>query len=151
MAEEKKEKKKKRNEKEMPFLDHLEELRWRLIKCIVAVVASSIILYVFLSDQIMWILTRPGPEKFIFLAPTEGFMIYIKISIFGGIIVSLPIIFYQIYLSLSLSGVNEISEIASSSTSSINSLSSSLTTISSSSIAYSALVLAILASASACA
>jgi len=93
-------------EKEMPFLDHLEELRWRLIKAIVAVVAAAIGVY-FVSDVILKILIYPyttaaeqlgkGVQQLIFLTPTGGFMIRIKLSLFTGIIVSLPVIFYQLW------------------------------------------------------
>ena len=96
MEKKKKEKKKIRNEKQMTFLEHLEELRWRLIKSIVAVVVLSLGSY-FFSEQIMDLLTLPFPETLIFLAPAEGFLIRLKISLFAGIIVGLPIIFYQIW------------------------------------------------------
>lgn len=93
--------------KEMPFLDHLEELRWRLIKVIVAVVVCAIAIY-FFSDKVLALLVRPYNEashflqktdshKLIFLSPTGGFMIRIKISIFAGILIALPFIFYQIW------------------------------------------------------
>ncbi len=87
-----------KNEKVMPFLDHLEELRQRLLKCILAVFSLSIISYIF-SKQIMAILLRPFPrdEKLIFLSPQEGFMIYITLSLFAGLILSLPVIFYQLW------------------------------------------------------
>jgi len=86
------------NEKIMPFLDHLEELRHRLLKSIISIVFFSTIAY-FFAKQVMKILLRPYPieQKLIFLAPTEGFITYIKISIFVGIIVSLPVIFYQLW------------------------------------------------------
>jgi len=85
-------------EKVMPFLDHLEELRQRLLKCILSVVLFSIGNY-FISKEIMQILLRPYPneEKLIFLAPTEGFLVHIKIALFAGIILSLPVIFYQLW------------------------------------------------------
>jgi sec-independent protein translocase protein TatC len=86
------------NEKVMPFLDHLEELRKRLLISISAVFVLSLGCY-FFSKKIMAILLRPFPhdEKLIFLSPTEGFMIYIKISLFAGLILSLPVLFYQLW------------------------------------------------------
>jgi len=85
-------------ERVMPFLDHLEELRQRLLKCIFSIMIFSIASY-FFSKQIMKILLIPYPkeEKLIFLAPTEGFITYIKISVFVGILFSLPVIFYQLW------------------------------------------------------
>jgi len=97
----------KSKEKEMPFLDHLEELRWRLIKSIVTVIACAIGVY-FFSEHVLGFLIAPyndaAPkvdsgvaQKLIFLSPTGGFMIRIKISIFAAILLGLPVIFYQIW------------------------------------------------------
>ena len=97
----------KSKEKEMPFLDHLEELRWRLIKSIVTVIACAIGVY-FFSEHVLAFLIAPyndaAPkvdsgvaQKLIFLSPTGGFMIRIKISIFAAILLGLPVIFYQIW------------------------------------------------------
>lgn len=95
------------DEKEMPFLDHLEELRWRLIKSIAAVVISSVVVY-FFSDLVLSLLIKPyndaivylqkpNAQKLIFLSPTGGFMIRIKLSVFMGLLLSLPVIFYQLW------------------------------------------------------
>ena len=86
-------------EKRMPFLDHLEELRWRLIKSIAAVMVMAMVSYMF-SEQILNFLTHPYAKfsrPLIFLAPTEGFMIRIKLALFGGLIFALPVIFYQFW------------------------------------------------------
>lgn len=97
----------KSKEKEMPFLDHLEELRWRLIKSIVTVIVCAIGVY-FFSEQVLAFLIAPyndaatqldsgATQKLIFLSPTGGFMVRIKISIFSAILIGLPVIFYQIW------------------------------------------------------
>ena len=86
-------------ERVMPFLEHLEELRQRLLKAILSVVLFTIGSY-FISKQLMKILVSPYPnkdEKLIFLAPTENFMVHIKVALFAGIILSLPVIFYQLW------------------------------------------------------
>ncbi len=94
-------------ENEMPFLDHLEELRWRLIKTVVSVVVASVGVY-FFSEYILGLLiqpyndalahlNRPGSQRLIFLTPTGGFMIRIKLSVFAGVLLTLPVIFYQIW------------------------------------------------------
>ena len=97
----------KPKEKEMPFLDHLEELRWRLVKSIVIVIVCAIGVY-FFAEQVLALLIAPyndaatkvdsgAAQKLIFLSPTGGFMIRIKISIFSAILLGLPVIFYQIW------------------------------------------------------
>ncbi|MCA9730530.1 MAG: twin-arginine translocase subunit TatC [Deferribacteres bacterium] len=114
MPEENKESKQNKNSSaEMPFLQHLEELRWRLIRSVVAILAGAIVAF-FFADQILHFLQVPFDAavkmysessgantveraKLIYLAPTEGFMIQIKVSIFAGLIFTLPYIFYQIW------------------------------------------------------
>jgi len=91
-----KDKTNKSDEKVMPFLDHLDELRTRLLRCILAIFGSAIVCYLFAPDIVAF-LTRPYPDKLIFLAPTESFVIHIKVSVFAAVIISLPIIFYQLW------------------------------------------------------
>lgn len=85
-------------EKKMPFLDHLEELRWTIMRSLVSVVITSIACYIF-SKQIVDFLRQPAPEDFqlIYLSPTEGFMIYIKVSIYAGFVVAIPYIAFQLW------------------------------------------------------
>ncbi len=80
---------------EMSIVEHLEELRNRLIKSIIAVVIAAFGAY-FFSEELMEILTRPVGEL-VFLRPTEAFFTYIKISIFAGILVALPFLLYQFW------------------------------------------------------
>ncbi|RMF64958.1 MAG: twin-arginine translocase subunit TatC [Calditrichaeota bacterium] len=95
------------DDKEMPFLDHLEELRWRLIKAIIAVIICAVGMY-FFSELLLKLLIKPyndamhylnkeNTQKLIFLTPTGGFMIRIKLSVFAGAIAALPVVFYQIW------------------------------------------------------
>jgi len=87
--------------KEMPFLNHLEELRWRIIKSLAAVVVGAVACF-FLSDQLLAVLTHPvtrlnSPPKIIFLSPIGMFLVRLNISIVGGIILGLPVIFFQVW------------------------------------------------------
>jgi len=90
------------NERSMPFLDHLTELRKRLIVCIVAVAAGFVISYAF-SEQIFQIIVSPVrqglPEgsTLIFIGVTEAFMTYIKVAFISGITISMPVILYEIW------------------------------------------------------
>jgi sec-independent protein translocase protein TatC len=90
-----------KDEREMPFLDHLEELRWRLIKSISAVVILMIICFVF-ADKLLDILLYPGqrlnpPIKLQALKVQSIFMIELELSIIAGFILGLPVIFYQFW------------------------------------------------------
>ncbi len=88
-------------EKEMPFLDHLEELRWRLLKSIISIFIMMVICFGF-SDQILDILLYPGqhienPVPLQVLKVQTIFVIKLEIALIAGIIFSLPVIFYQMW------------------------------------------------------
>lgn len=94
-------KRSKINEKEMPFLDHLEELRWRLLKSIISVFVMMVICFYF-SDYILEGLLYPGknidpPVPLQVLKVQTVFIIKLEIALFAGIILSLPVIFYQLW------------------------------------------------------
>ncbi len=94
-------KRKKINEQEMPFLDHLEELRWRLLKSIISIFVMMILCFL-VSDQILDILLYPGqnidpPVPLQVLKVQTVFIIKLEIALFAGIILSLPVIFYQLW------------------------------------------------------
>ncbi len=87
---------KPRDEKRMSFLEHLEELRWRILKSLAAVVVASIIAYVF-SEHLLNVLTRPVPPdvQMIFTTPAGAFLARIKVALIFGLLGSLPVIFHQ--------------------------------------------------------
>jgi len=89
-------------EGEMNFFDHLEELRWRLIKALIGIVVGAIICGIF-SDWIMnnFLLapatkTEP-PLVLINLKPYGQLVLYMEVVLVGGIILSVPNIFYQLW------------------------------------------------------
>ncbi|MFN3966524.1 MAG: twin-arginine translocase subunit TatC, partial [Endomicrobiia bacterium] len=82
-------------DKELSLVEHLEELRRRLIICLVAVFICGVFCY-FYIDKILFILSKPV-GKFVFLKPTEAFVTKLKLSLYCGIFVSLPITIYQIW------------------------------------------------------
>ena len=90
---------------DMPFWDHLEELRWRLIKSIVAILIGSLISYNY-SNFIISFLIEPTKTLSIglnlqIINVTSMFMVKMTIALFGGVFFSLPIIFYQIWMFIS--------------------------------------------------
>jgi sec-independent protein translocase protein TatC len=82
-------------EKEMSFLDHLEELRGRLIKCLAFVVLFSVIAFFFSSRMIDFI-AKPLPGVY-FMGPVEALSVRMKIAMIVGVIVSAPVILYQLW------------------------------------------------------
>lgn len=92
----------KANEKEMPFLDHLEEFRNRLIKSIIAVAVGMIFCLFFakhLLTVLLWPTTRVNVPLEIQVLKVQGmFMVTLEIAFFGGIILGLPFILFQLWM-----------------------------------------------------
>jgi sec-independent protein translocase protein TatC len=87
-----------------PLMDHLIELRSRLIKAIVAFGIAMVLCYL-IATRIFNILTWPfvwvaGPEKanFIFTGLLEYFVVQLKLAMFGAAFISFPIVAGQIYM-----------------------------------------------------
>ena len=98
----KKKRKTKDNEEGVSFLDHLEELRGRLIKCIGAVLLAAIPCFIYWRKIFEVVLvypltyTNPRPHL-IFTAPAEAVMLSVQIAFVCGIIVASPVLFYQVW------------------------------------------------------
>jgi len=91
---------KKLQNKKMSLMDHLEEMRRRIIICALTVLVCSVAGY-FYSEKILAILKRPFPHPLVFLSPQEAFVVTFKIAVFGGIIIALPMIIYQAWQFIS--------------------------------------------------
>ena len=90
----------------MNFLDHLEELRGRLIRSVIAVFIFAVPCFVFwrriLTVLMVYPLRYAEPKPhIIFTGPTEAVMLSMKIALVGGLIVSIPYVFYQIWAFVS--------------------------------------------------
>ena len=88
-----------------PFLSHLEELRSRLIICAIAVGVGFAISYIFSKQLFSFLilpLTKvlPDDSRLIFTSLPEMFITYIKVSLVAGIILALPVIFYELWMFL---------------------------------------------------
>ena len=86
---------------EMPFLDHLEELRWRIIKVLLGVICGSILSFVFVDKIIALLLipvkSVPNALTLQVLQIQGMFMIKWGISFICGGVISLPLITYQVW------------------------------------------------------
>ena len=87
----------------IPFTAHLEELRRRLIVCIIAVGVGFFISYGF-KEKIFEILAKPlveamgKGEKLIFTGLAEAFFIYLKVSFLAGLMLAAPVILYEFWM-----------------------------------------------------
>ncbi len=88
-----------------PLIEHLAELRTRLIYSVVAFIVAMLGVFVvaepllqFLAEPISQILQERGQEaRLIFTAPQEKFFVLFRISVIGGLMVAFPVIAYQMW------------------------------------------------------
>jgi sec-independent protein translocase protein TatC len=86
----------------MSFLEHLDELRKRLIYVVYSLIAGCVVAFIFISkifDFIMRPLQEmlPAGGTLIFTSGAEPFMLYIKIGFLAGIFISSPLILWQVW------------------------------------------------------
>jgi sec-independent protein translocase protein TatC len=93
----------------MSFLEHLDELRRRIVYALIAVVAGFAVACVFLTprwgfpglfDFVMRPMQQalePG-QRLVFTEPTEALMLYLKIALIGGILIASPVVMTQVWL-----------------------------------------------------
>jgi len=81
---------------EMTLVEHLVELRNRLFKAALAVLAGAVVGYI-VADPVIAILAAPipGDRPLYFTGLGDAFMIHIKIALVVGIILGMPVILYQ--------------------------------------------------------
>ena len=91
------------NPGEMPFLDHLEELRWRLIWSLGTVILfAGLGFLVVMRFDVLGILEEPikpflHGQKLVFLDPMVPFFITLKIGIILGLIAGAPVVIYHLW------------------------------------------------------
>lgn len=91
--------------KEMPLFEHLTEMRKRLLYVILTIIAGSVVTFSF-SKEIFAIITAPFYASFpvsslIGTGPAEAFILRMKVAIFSSVIVTSPILFYQLWAFIS--------------------------------------------------
>jgi sec-independent protein translocase protein TatC len=93
----------------MPFLDHLEELRWRILWSLLALVIGTVVGFVFVYKfGVMELLIRPmrtaygDPDfRLIYLSPADPFFVTLKLAVVVGVLLAFPIIVYHAWSFLS--------------------------------------------------
>jgi sec-independent protein translocase protein TatC len=87
----------------MSFLDHLDELRKRIIWALVSVVVGFGIACLFYQQLFDFVIgpmraMLPAGQKLIYTEPTEALMLYVKIAIIAGILIASPGVMTQVWL-----------------------------------------------------
>jgi len=87
---------------EMPFLDHLEELRWRLLKSVIAIVVGVLAGYVLVTQfDVLGFLKRPidpflpAGHKLLFTSPLDPFVLTLKLALVVGLLIASPVLVWQ--------------------------------------------------------
>ncbi|MGM0669255.1 MAG: twin-arginine translocase subunit TatC, partial [Gemmatimonadota bacterium] len=95
---------------EMPFLDHLEELRWRILWSLLAITVGTVAGFLLIRYlNVLELLIKPirdalpdDPDfRLIYLSPADPFFITLKLSVVVGIILAFPIVVYHVWSFLS--------------------------------------------------
>ena len=83
----------------MPFMEHLGELRVRIVRSLIAVLVGLVISFPFAQKVVDW-LSRPIQQTgntLVFLAVTEAFWVQMKVALFVGLFIAAPAILYQVW------------------------------------------------------
>ena len=88
-------------DQKMSFLEHLGELRKRILWSLVAVLVGLGIALNF-TERLMKFVRRPFDAaipgtKLVFLTPTEAFWVYMKVALIAGCVLALPVVLYQVW------------------------------------------------------
>ncbi len=85
------------NDREAPLLEHVAELRQRLLRAAIALVLGAVIGSIFTRPAVELLVRPTESANIVVLSPIEGPVTYFRVSLFLGVIVALPYVTYQIY------------------------------------------------------
>lgn len=87
--------------KKSPVIEHLYELRKRLFYIFIAFILGSIVVYFFQEHIVNFLLKPSNNQQFIYTNPGGGIAFLFQISFYGGVLLSIPFVIYQIVEFLS--------------------------------------------------
>jgi sec-independent protein translocase protein TatC len=82
---------------ELPLIEHLRELRSRLVKAALAIAITTGLSLTFADQEVGILRQLADGHKLIALKPTETFVAYVKVSFITGIALSMPLLVYQLF------------------------------------------------------
>lgn len=86
----------------MSFLEHLDELRKRLIISVAALLAGFLVAFAFIARIFEFIMRPlqqilPDGGRLVYTEPTEAFFLYIKIAALAGLVMAVPVVLHQLW------------------------------------------------------
>ncbi|MCD6519849.1 MAG: twin-arginine translocase subunit TatC [Anaerolineae bacterium] len=85
----------KANDAELTIWEHLEELRSRLLKAMIALIVATMASVVFTKRALEILIAPLGEHVPQTISPTESFLVYFRIALIGGLVLAMPVIVYQ--------------------------------------------------------
>jgi len=87
----------------MSFLEHLDELRKRIVRALLGVCVGVLLSFAFINQIVNFLLTPtyrvlPAGSRMIYTQPGEAFGLYIQVSLITGVVLSAPWILWQVWL-----------------------------------------------------
>lgn len=79
-----------------PLAAHIQSLKKRILIIVVTLGVAFATAFAYSSEMVAW-LNRPFPDQLVFYGPTEALFASIKVSFLAGIILSLPVVFHQVW------------------------------------------------------
>lgn len=79
----------------MTYLQHLEELRRRIIVSVFALVVAVAVAWLFAWDILAIVKEPAGSINLHYMTPMEPFLVRFKLALFGGVILALPVILFE--------------------------------------------------------
>ena len=86
----------------MGFIEHLEELRVRLIRCCIAIAIGMLIAFGFVDRLVDTLLASiegalPAGTSLVFIKPPEGFSLWLNVALVAGLLLAAPFVMYQVW------------------------------------------------------
>ncbi len=80
----------------LPFTEHLEELRLRVLYSAAGIIAASAVSF-FFHGKLLSLIRAPMAGSLIFISPHEAFIVSLRVSVLSGIVLSFPFVAYQLW------------------------------------------------------
>lgn len=86
----------------LSFLEHLEELRKRLVRACIAIAVGAVIAFFFIDRIVAFVFAPmrkalPPGAKLIYTAPGEAFGLYVNMALIAGVAIASPFVMYQVW------------------------------------------------------